>query len=44
VPRGKILGMVDLADNRAMYFFVLAVFAAGFFLIYRIVHSPFGQC
>jgi branched-chain amino acid transport system permease protein len=43
VPRGKILGMVDLTDNRTMYFFVLAIFAAGFFLIYRIVHSPFGQ-
>jgi branched-chain amino acid transport system permease protein len=43
VPRGKLLGMVDLADNRTMYFFVLAIFAAGFFLVYRIVHSPFGQ-
>jgi branched-chain amino acid transport system permease protein len=43
VPRGKILGMVDLNDNRTMYFFVLAVFAAGFLLIYRIIHSPFGQ-
>jgi len=43
VPRGKILGLVDLNDNRAMYFFVLAIFAAGFFLIYRIIHSPFGQ-
>jgi branched-chain amino acid transport system permease protein len=43
VPRGKLLGMVDLADNRTMYFFVLGIFAAGFFLIYRIVHSPFGQ-
>ncbi|MEO7744304.1 MAG: branched-chain amino acid ABC transporter permease [Usitatibacter sp.] len=43
VPRGKLLGMVDLTDNRRMYFFVLAIFAAGFFLIYRIIHSPFGQ-
>jgi len=43
VPRGKFLGLVDLTDNRAMYFFVLGVFAAGFFLIYRIIHSPFGQ-
>ena len=43
VPRGKLLGMVDLTDNRVMYFFVLGVFAAGFFLIYRIIHSPFGQ-
>ncbi len=43
VPRGKLLGMVDLTNNLAMYFFVLAIFAAGFFLIYRTVHSPFGQ-
>jgi branched-chain amino acid transport system permease protein len=26
-----------------MYYTVLAIFAAGFFLIHRIVHSPFGQ-
>jgi branched-chain amino acid transport system permease protein len=43
VPRGKLLGMVDLNNNLAMYFFVLAIFAAGFFLVYRTIHSPFGQ-
>jgi branched-chain amino acid transport system permease protein len=43
VPRGKFLGMVDLSSNLAMYFFVLAIFAAGFALIYRVIHSPFGQ-
>jgi branched-chain amino acid transport system permease protein len=26
-----------------LYFFVLAIFFAGFLLIYRTVHSPFGQ-
>jgi branched-chain amino acid transport system permease protein len=26
-----------------MYYFVAAVFLAGFFFIYRIIHSPFGQ-
>ena len=26
-----------------MYYFVAAVFLAGFLLIYRIIHSPFGQ-
>jgi len=26
-----------------MYFFVLLVFLAGFLLVYRIIHSPFGQ-
>jgi branched-chain amino acid transport system permease protein len=35
--------MLDLNENHAMYYFVLGVFAAGFLLIYRIIHSPFGQ-
>ena len=26
-----------------MYYFVLAIFLAAFLLIYRIIHSPFGQ-
>ncbi len=43
VPRGKILGTIDLHDNVAMYYFVLAIFTAGFLLIYRIIHSPYGQ-
>jgi branched-chain amino acid transport system permease protein len=43
VPRGKLFGVVDLADNRAMYVFVAAIFLGGFLLIWRIVHSPFGQ-
>lgn len=43
VPRGKLFGLVDLSDNLAMYYFVFAVFFAGFALIYRTVHSPFGQ-
>ena len=43
VPRGKLFGLIDLAPTLAMYFFVLAIFTAGFLLIYRIIHSPFGQ-
>ncbi len=43
VPRGKILGLVSLNNRYAMYYFVLAVFLAGFFLIYRAIHSPFGH-
>ena len=43
VPRGKFLGLVDLSDPSAMYPFVLAIFLGGFLLIYRVVHSPFGQ-
>lgn len=43
IPRGKLLGMFDLSGNLAMYFFVFGVFMVGFALIYRTIHSPFGQ-
>ena len=43
VPRGHFLGFIDLSDNLIMYYFVLAVFIAGFSLINRTIHSPFGQ-
>jgi branched-chain amino acid transport system permease protein len=43
IPRGSLLGVVGLGNDRTMYYFVLAVFVAVFVLIRRIVHSPFGQ-
>jgi branched-chain amino acid transport system permease protein len=43
VPRGRLFGVVDLRDDITMYAFVLVVFLAGFLLIYRIIHSPFGE-
>jgi branched-chain amino acid transport system permease protein len=43
VPRGRLFFLFDLEDTRTMYFVVLAIFAIGFFIIYRTVHSPFGQ-
>ena len=43
VPRGKLLGVLDLGSDLAMYYVVLGIFIAGFALIVRIVHSPFGQ-
>ncbi|OYU32659.1 MAG: branched-chain amino acid ABC transporter permease [Comamonadaceae bacterium PBBC2] len=43
VPRGKLFGVFDLQENFTMYVFVLAIFLMGFSLIWRIVHSPFGQ-
>jgi branched-chain amino acid transport system permease protein len=43
VPRGKLFGLIDLTDEAAMYVLVYAIFIGGFLLIYRIVHSPFGQ-
>jgi branched-chain amino acid transport system permease protein len=43
VPRGKLFGLIDLTPNIAMYYVVLAVFIGGFLMIYRVIHSPFGQ-
>jgi branched-chain amino acid transport system permease protein len=43
VPRGTLLGFLDLRDTLTLYFVVLTVFLAGFLLIYRAIHSPFGQ-
>ncbi|MYZ52151.1 branched-chain amino acid ABC transporter permease [Malikia spinosa] len=43
IPRGQLFGLIDLSDNLAMYYFVLAVFLLGFALIHRTIHSPFGQ-
>lgn len=43
VPRGMLFGFIDLKDQGHMYLTVLAVFIVGFLLIYRIIHSPFGE-
>ena len=43
VPRGFLFGLIDLSRPLAMYYTVLVVFIAAFLLIYRIIHSPFGQ-
>lgn len=43
IPRGRVLGWFDLADDKNLYYFVLIVFALAFMLVYRITHSPYGQ-
>ncbi len=43
IPRGSVFGMIGLGGDLTMYYFVLAIFAAVYVLIQRIVHSPFGQ-
>jgi len=43
VPRGRLFGVFDLNNEMTMYVFVLVVVLAAFFLIYRIVNSPFGE-
>ena len=42
VPRGKFFG-ADLSSDMTMYYVVLAICVAGFALIVRTIHSPFGQ-
>jgi branched-chain amino acid transport system permease protein len=43
VPRNKLFGLISIADDRAIYFLVAAIFLGGLLIIYRIIHSPFGQ-
>ena len=43
VPRGKFLGVINLESDLALYYVVLGVFVLSFLVIFRTVHSPFGQ-
>ena len=43
VPRGKLFGLLPLANDLTLYYVVLVVFVAVFLFIMRIVHSPYGQ-
>jgi branched-chain amino acid transport system permease protein len=43
VPRGRLFGFIDLSNITVMYYTVFVIFIAGFLLIYRVIHSPFGQ-
>lgn len=43
VPRGTLLGVVDLQSGVAMYYFILALTIGAMLVIYRLVNSPFGQ-
>ena len=43
VPRGTLFGFIDLSKDLNLYYLVMAIFAIGYFIIWRTVHSPFGQ-
>ncbi|SDK79152.1 branched-chain amino acid transport system permease protein [Modicisalibacter muralis] len=43
IPRGQLFGVIDLSQPLAMYYTVFAIFMIGFLIIYRAIHSPFGQ-
>jgi branched-chain amino acid transport system permease protein len=43
VPRRPLFGLIDTKNDLAMFYVVLAIFVIGFAIIYRTIHSPFGQ-
>jgi branched-chain amino acid transport system permease protein len=43
VPRGKLLGVVDLTSNAALYALMALIVLATLAFYNRVVHSPFGQ-
>jgi len=43
VPQGTFLGFISLSNPWALYYTVLAIFLFGFFVIYRMINSPFGE-
>ena len=43
VPRGTLFGLIDLKNDLNLYYLVVAIFILGYFIVWRTVHSPFGQ-
>ncbi|WP_425530356.1 hypothetical protein, partial [Stenotrophomonas maltophilia] len=43
IPRRPLFGLLPIENPIAFYYVVLGVTAAGLFLVYRIVNSPFGE-
>jgi branched-chain amino acid transport system permease protein len=43
IPRRPLFGVIDITKDFTLYYVVLAIFAMGFLVIYRTIHSPFGQ-
>ncbi|NVO14077.1 MAG: branched-chain amino acid ABC transporter permease [Rhodoplanes sp.] len=43
IPRRALFGLIDISKDMSFYYVVLAIFAIGFLIIYRTIHSPFGQ-
>ncbi len=43
IPRRPLFGIINIQNDLTFYYVVLAIFAAGFLVIWRTVNSPFGQ-
>jgi branched-chain amino acid transport system permease protein len=43
IPRRPLFGLIDTTNETMLYYMVLVVFLIGFAIVYRTIHSPFGQ-
>jgi branched-chain amino acid transport system permease protein len=43
IPRGYLFGVIDMRNDIALYYVVLAVCIGAVAVLYRTIHSPFGQ-
>lgn len=43
VPRRPLFGVIDIRSDFTFYYVVLVIAVVGFLILYRAVHSPFGQ-
>jgi branched-chain amino acid transport system permease protein len=43
IPRGRLFWIINLENDRTLYYVVLAIFLFGVLVVRRTIHSPFGQ-
>lgn len=43
VPKGELFGILDLSNSVTSYYFVAICSLGGFWLIWRVIHSPYGE-
>jgi branched-chain amino acid transport system permease protein len=43
IPRGRLFWVINLENDRTLYYVVLTIFVFGVLLVRRTIHSPFGQ-
>jgi branched-chain amino acid transport system permease protein len=43
IPRRPLFGLLNISNDFVFYYVVLAIFCIGFLIIWRTIHSPFGQ-
>jgi branched-chain amino acid transport system permease protein len=43
IPRGRLFWVINLGNDRVLYYVVLAIATFGVWVVWRTIHSPFGQ-